>query len=75
LNPKLFTVVHWSTDITRKHDRLVESDMGPDLVIRYEPKGEIFCVECKFRSALYEDKLKWSNPEQLKRYQEYAIVN
>jgi hypothetical protein len=67
-----FSVVQWSTDITRKHDRLVEADMGPDLIIRYEPKGEKFCVECKFRSDLYEDKLNWSNSHQLDRYKEYA---
>lgn len=67
-----FSVVQWSTDITRKHDRFVEADMDPDLIMRYEPKGEIFCVECKFRSDLYEDKLNWSNSHQLERYKEYA---
>ncbi len=68
-----FTIVQWSTDIMRKHDKFVESDTDPDLVMRYEPKNEMFCVECKFRSALYEDKLDWSNPQQLERYQDYAI--
>jgi hypothetical protein len=72
-NAKFFAVIHWSTDITRKHDRLVESDMGPDLILRYVPTGEKFCVECKFRSSLTEGKLEWSKPQQLKRYQEYAL--
>lgn len=67
-----FTVVQWNTDITRKHDRFVEADLGPDLIMRYEPKGEMFCVECKFRSDMHEDKLNWSNPQQLERYREYA---
>ena len=40
--------------------------------MRYKPNSEIFCIECKFRSNLYEGKLIWSNPQQLKRYQAYA---
>lgn len=72
---KYFSIVQWSTDITRKHDRFVESDAGPDLTIRYIPNDEIFCVECKFRSDLHDGKLHWSNPEQLKRYQNFARVN
>ncbi len=72
---RYFSIVQWSTDITRKHDKFVESDAGPDLTFRYMPTGEIFDVECKFRSDLYEGKLYWSNPEQLKRYQNFAIEN
>ncbi|MFA0821950.1 MAG: hypothetical protein ACC612_03550 [Methanomethylovorans sp.] len=68
-----FSVEQWTTDIARKHDRFVESDCNPDLVMRYTYKGrdERFCVECKFRSDLYQDKLNWTNPEQLERYREY----
>lgn len=69
---RYFSIVQWTTDINRKHDRFVEADAGPDLMIRYIPTGEIIYVECKFRSGLYEDKLHWSNPEQLKRYQNFA---
>lgn len=69
---KYFSIVQWSTDITRKHDRFVESDAGPDFIVRYLPKDEIFCVECKFRSSLFEGKLQWSDPQQLKRYQVFA---
>lgn len=72
---RYFSIVHWSTDISRKHDRFVESDTGPDLTIRYISADEIFYVECKFRSGLYEDKLHWSNPEQLKRYQNFEREN
>lgn len=72
---KYFSIVQWSTDIARKHDRFVESDSGPDLSVRYIPINEIFCVECKFRSGLYEEKLHWSNPEQLNRYQDFAREN
>jgi hypothetical protein len=72
---RYFSIVQWSTDITRKHERFVESDAGPDLTMRYMPKDEIFCVECKFRSTLYEGKLQWSNSQQLGRYQDFAEEN
>lgn len=72
---RYFSIVQWSTDITRKHDKFVESDAGPDFTIRYIPNNEIFYVECKFRSNLYEGKLHWSNPQQLKRYQDFDIEN
>jgi hypothetical protein len=72
---RYFSIVQWSTDITRKHDKFVESDAGPDLTIRYVPNNELFYVECKFRSDLYEGKLHWSNPQQLKRYQGFAREN
>jgi hypothetical protein len=74
-NQKFYTILHWSPAIrrTRKHDKLVESDMSPDLIIRHNFSHEIFCVECKFRSAQKEDELIWSNPKQLKCYQEYTL--
>lgn len=49
--------------------------MGPDLTMRYLPKDKLFYVECKFRSTLYKDKLKWSNSQQLRRYQDFAREN
>jgi hypothetical protein len=72
---KYFSIVQWSTDITRKHDRYVESDSGPDLILRYIPKSELFCVECKFRSDLHEGELRWSNPKQLERYKKFVEKN
>lgn len=72
---KYFSIVHWTTDTMRKHDRFVESDCGPDLIMRYKSNSETFCIECKFRSTLYEGKLVWSNFQQLKRYQAFAAEN
>lgn len=69
---KYYSVVEWTTDMGRKHDRYVESDSRPDLTMRYVPKNESFCIECKFRSDLYQGKLQWSNPQQLKRYQAFS---
>lgn len=72
---KHFSIVQWTTDMTRKHNRFVESDCGPDLVLRYRPTNEIFCVECKFRSKLFKGKLQWSEPMQLGRYRTFAKDN
>ncbi len=70
-----FSIVQWTTDMARKHTRFVESDCGPDLVLRYRPTNEIFCVECKFRSKLYKGKLQWSALKQLGRYRVFAKDN
>ncbi|HWQ48833.1 MAG TPA: hypothetical protein VN414_07790 [Methanosarcina sp.] len=72
---KYFSIVQWTTDMARKHTRFVESDCGPDLVLRYKPTNEIFCVECKFRSKLFKGKLQWSAPKQLGRYRVFAKDN
>lgn len=71
---RYFSIVEWTSDISRKHDRFVESDTDPDLVMRYRHKGrnELFYVECKFRSGLYQGKLHWSDQGQLERYRNYA---
>jgi len=67
-----FALVEWSTDICRKHDRFVESDTRPDITVRHIKTGNVFHIECKFRSMLYENKLSWTNKKQLTRYQEFA---
>jgi hypothetical protein len=69
---KYFSIVEWTTDMMRKHDRYVESDSKPDLTMRYIPTDEKFCIECKFRSDLYQGALHWSNYNQLKRYQKHS---
>lgn len=72
---KYFSIVQWTTDMARKHTRFVESDCGPDLILRYRPTNEIFCVECKFRSKLFKGKLQWSSTKQLGRYRVFAKDN
>ena len=74
-NEKQFSIVQWTTDMGRKHTRFVESDCGPDLVFRYRPTNELFCVECKYRSKLFKGKLQWSAPKQLNRYRLFAKDN
>jgi hypothetical protein len=69
---KYFTIVEWTTDSMRKHNRYVEADTRPDLLIRYNLSGDEFYVECKYRSNLYENMLEWSTHEQMNRYFRFA---
>jgi hypothetical protein len=53
-----------------------ETNMDPDFRIRYNPTGDVFAVECKFRSGYAKDNkgraiLSWSKPAQFARYQKY----
>jgi len=69
---KLFSIVEWTTDMCRKHNRYVESDCNPDLVVRDRTTNEIFCVECKYRSRLINGFFNWSYPDQIDRYFSYS---
>lgn len=69
---KLFSIVEWTTDMCRKHNRYVESDCNPDLVVRDRTTNEIFCVECKYRSRLVNGFFNWSYPDQIDRYFSYS---
>jgi hypothetical protein len=69
---KFFSIVEWTTDMCRKHNRYVESDCNPDLVIRDRETNEIFCVECKYRSRLVNGFFNWSYPDQMDRYFSYS---
>jgi len=57
----------------REGERYIESLNNPDFVLEYRHKNkkERFAVECKYRSNLYKRMLKWSYPDQLKRYQQF----
>ena len=72
-----FTVEDWTRDINRKAIGIkVNSDQNPDLTMCYNGK-EYFAVECKYRADFYFSKerngyvIKWSYPEQMKRYQQF----
>jgi len=73
LDPEYFSIVEWTTDISRKHSRTVESDMNPDLVVRFKPSNEMFAIECKYRSRLNNNKLEWSNDGQRARYLQFSL--
>ncbi|RNI15987.1 hypothetical protein EFE42_01235 [Methanohalophilus sp. RSK] len=73
LDPEYFSIVEWTTDVSRKHSRTVESDMNPDLVVRFKPSNEMFAIECKYRSHLHNNKLEWSNDGQRARYLQFSL--
>ena len=56
-----------------KGERYIESALNPDFTLEYRHKNkkERFAIECKYRSDLYKGMLKWSYPDQLKRYQQF----
>ena len=69
---KYFSIVEKTHSTKTNQEQYVESSMNPDFVYRYIPTGELFAVECKYRSGLNGDFLSWSNPKQLKRYQDFS---
>lgn len=70
---KYFSLIEKTHSTETNQERYVESSMNPDFVFRYDPSGELFAVECKYRSNLNnEGLLNWSYPEQMKRYQEFS---
>lgn len=74
-NKKYFSIVDWTRDASNKLDIMVESDSNPDLTIRYIPTNEKFSVECKFRSNLYDGKLRWTYGQKIEDYRQYAREN
>jgi len=70
---KYFTLIEKTHSFDTNKQRYVESSLNPDLIWRYNPTKEHFAVECKFRTSLNEkDQIVWSNPQQLKRYQDFS---
>lgn len=76
-NSTYVSIQDWTRDLSDKHKGIkVESDSGPDLIVRYKPTDERFAVECKYRSHLCEDdKLVWTTFDKLKQYNQYWINN
>ncbi len=64
-NSKYFSIVDWTRDSSNKHDIRVESDSNPDLTVRYLPTNEKVSVECKYRSNLYDGKLRWTYSQKI----------
>lgn len=71
---RYFTLVEKTHSPATNTQRFVESSLRPDFIWRYEPTKEKFAVECKFRTEKSIDnreRVVWTKPEQLKRYQEF----
>jgi hypothetical protein len=71
-SPKQFKIVEKTHSYKTNKERYVESSLNPDFIFEYIPSEEKFAVECKYRTKLNQQgQLEWSNPDQLKRYQEF----
>lgn len=69
---RYYSVVEKTHSSETNKEQYVESSMNPDFVYRYNPTEEMFAVECKYRSNLIGDKLKWSYPAQIERYKRFS---
>jgi hypothetical protein len=70
---RYFDLVEQTHSFKTNQERFVESSLNPDYILRYRPTKEEFAVECKYRSGLdNRGMLNWSNPQQLRRYHEFA---
>jgi uncharacterized RDD family membrane protein YckC/uncharacterized protein YutD len=74
-----YTIEDWTQDNSDKiKGFFVESNMNPDLTIRYNPTQERFAVECKWRSSSFYSALKnekviqVAQESQLSRYQKFS---
>lgn len=71
---KFFKIIEKTHSFKTNSDRYVESSKNPDFIFEYTPTREQFGVECKYRTQLNRNnQLEWSKPEQLRRYQEFAL--
>jgi len=69
---RYFSIVEKTHPFETNESRFVESSKNPDFIFKYKPTAEKFAVECKFRTGLNADgQLVWSNPSQLRRYQDF----
>jgi len=68
-----YSIVEKTHSYRQNEDRYVESSMNPAFTFRYKRTGDLFAVECKYRSGLNpQGMLEWSNPRQLERYRAFA---
>ncbi|MBN8221375.1 MAG: hypothetical protein J0L53_10665 [Spirochaetes bacterium] len=78
-NSKYFTIEDWSADNHNKTTGIkVEANQNPDLVIRYNPTGERFAVECKYRTnpSISQKNggpvISWAKPYQIENYKAFS---
>lgn len=69
---RYFDLVEMTHSWKTNEGRYVESSLNPDFIFRYNPTGEQFAVECKYRSHLNpKGMLDCCKPHQLQRYREF----
>jgi hypothetical protein len=70
-----FDVVHATTNRNDLCGRRVWEAEEPDFRFRHRPSGHFFWVECKYRTALYDGKIKWAERWQMERYQRFQRLH
>jgi len=69
---ELYKLVERTHDYSTNSKDFVEASVKPDFKFYDKAAKREFHVEAKFRSGnLYQGKLEWCKPFQLRRYQEY----
>ena len=57
-------------DSNVNEENFVKSSLKPDFKFKCKKTKKEFCIEAKFRSELYKNKIVWATTQQLKRYKE-----
>lgn len=66
-----YKIVQATTTRNDLEGRRIEQSLQPDFKFRHEMSGHCFWIECKFRGALLDDKIQWSDIAQLERYKRF----
>ncbi|VVB95100.1 Uncharacterised protein [uncultured archaeon] len=62
-DPEYFSILHTS------------DNSDPDITIEYIPTQESFCIECKFKSQLYNNTLSWAKSDLIQNYKTFEYEN
>jgi hypothetical protein len=66
-----FDIIHATTTRNDLYGRKIEEAKDPDFRFHHRSSGHYFWVECKFRTTLYDGKIKWAEKWQMERYQQF----
>jgi hypothetical protein len=70
-----FDVVHATTAKNELYVRKIGEFKDPDFKFRHKLSGHCFWVECKFRTTLYDGKIKWAERWQMERFQHFQKIH
>jgi len=70
-----FDVIHATTTRSDLNGRMIGEAKDPDFRFHHKSSGHYFWVECKFRTTLYDGKIKWAEKWQMERYQEFQKLH
>jgi hypothetical protein len=70
-----FDVVHATTATDDLNGRRIGEVKDPDFRFFHKSSGRFFWVECKFRTTLYDGKIKWAEKWQMEGYQQFQRLH